>query len=198
MHLSSFQSKKQSGFTLTEIAIVLGIVGVILGAIWAAAASVNSSNKAGTAIKEVLNIVGGIQSAFPKGFPVGGQDLTSYAINSGIISNDMIAPCAGLVYGAGFGGTAGCAVLPWQTQLHVDSQTAFGGSPSATNVFIIWSATLTAAQCGSFLPLIVQQAAGNGLVWAFSTSTGGFTVDANTPITTFQNCSGQIGLAFTI
>ena len=46
---------RKKGFTLTEIAIVLGIIGLILGAIWVAAASVYQNQRIGHANTALLH-----------------------------------------------------------------------------------------------------------------------------------------------
>ena len=53
--------RQSGGFTLTEAAIVLGIVGLILGAIWVASASVYSNYRVNNAVKELIAIVGGVK-----------------------------------------------------------------------------------------------------------------------------------------
>ena len=52
------------GFTLTEIAIVLGIIGLILGAIWVAAGAVYQNLRISKAQTELLQIAQGVRSLY--------------------------------------------------------------------------------------------------------------------------------------
>ena len=52
------------GFTLTEIAIVLGIIGLILGAIWVAAAAVYNNMRVATANTELLQITQAMRAMY--------------------------------------------------------------------------------------------------------------------------------------
>lgn len=52
------------GFTLTEAAIVLGIVGLILGAIWVAAGAVYSNLRVETANKQLMSVVQNVRSLY--------------------------------------------------------------------------------------------------------------------------------------
>jgi prepilin-type N-terminal cleavage/methylation domain-containing protein len=54
----------ERGFTLTEIAIVLGIIGLILGAIWVAAAAVYNNMRVSTANTELLQIAQAVRSMY--------------------------------------------------------------------------------------------------------------------------------------
>jgi len=56
--------KMKRGFTLTEIAIVLGIMGLILGAIWAAAAAVYGSQRMNNASNQVAQIVQSVRKVY--------------------------------------------------------------------------------------------------------------------------------------
>jgi len=55
-------SRPHRGFTLTEMAIVLGVVGIVLGGIWAASSSVNDKQKANKAAQEVAIITQNMRS----------------------------------------------------------------------------------------------------------------------------------------
>src|SRR5882762_1552401 len=61
---SASREQEKRGFTLTEIAIVLGIVGLILGAIWVAAAAVYSNLRTSKATTELLNIVQNVRALY--------------------------------------------------------------------------------------------------------------------------------------
>lgn len=55
-------ARAERGFTLTEAAIVLGIMGLILGAIWVAAASVYDNLRVSTASNQLIQIVQAVRS----------------------------------------------------------------------------------------------------------------------------------------
>lgn len=60
-----FMGKRHKrGFTLTEIAIVLGIIGLILGAIWGAASSVYSNKKTANAEQGITATAQAVRSMF--------------------------------------------------------------------------------------------------------------------------------------
>lgn len=89
--LRSFR-RDRAAFTLTELAVVLGIVGVILGAIWAASSKVASNNKVAKAASQVQVILGGYKSVYANTrMPTtSGTDITSVGINAGVFPADMI------------------------------------------------------------------------------------------------------------
>jgi prepilin-type N-terminal cleavage/methylation domain-containing protein len=72
------------GFTLTEIAIVLGIIGLILGAIWVAAAAVYNNMRVSTANTELLQISQAVRAMYATSSMVDpGADMTISGANSG-------------------------------------------------------------------------------------------------------------------
>jgi len=85
------------GFTLTEIAIVLGVVGLVLGGIWAAAATVYNNQKAAKAAGQVLTILNAYKALY------GNRQLdvatltddTCAGVNAGFFPADMLpnVPC---------------------------------------------------------------------------------------------------------
>lgn len=62
MLMKSRRQASKKGFTLTEAALVLGIVGLILGAIWVAAGSVYRNMRVATTTDQMLQIVQAIRS----------------------------------------------------------------------------------------------------------------------------------------
>jgi hypothetical protein len=73
------------GFTLTEIAIVLGISGLVLGAIWSASANVYSSNNAQITHQNMLNVVQAYRSFYGPNLITGTDwtDITCLGVNAG-------------------------------------------------------------------------------------------------------------------
>lgn len=81
--------RKGRGFTLTEAAIVLGIVGLILGAIWVAAASVYDNLRVSKTSEQLLNMVQSIRSMHATQNTVTG--ITEQLVGSaGGIPSDML------------------------------------------------------------------------------------------------------------
>jgi prepilin-type N-terminal cleavage/methylation domain-containing protein len=76
------QEKKKRGFTLTEIAIVLGIIGLILGAIWVAAAAVYNNLRVSKATTELLSVTQAMRSLY--------ATQTTVAANGTPITLDLI------------------------------------------------------------------------------------------------------------
>jgi len=68
---------RQSGFNLIEAAIVLGVVGLVIGGIWIAAASVSMKMNTNAEAQSVLSIVQGMRQLYgPESYPSaeGGQN----------------------------------------------------------------------------------------------------------------------------
>ena len=85
---------RNKGFTLTEIAIVLGIVGLILGAIWVAASSVYANQKAAKTNTSILTVVQAVRSLYSTSSTLGdaaGTDETGAFINAGVFPSDLIS-----------------------------------------------------------------------------------------------------------
>jgi type II secretory pathway pseudopilin PulG len=64
MIFSKNQARPRRGFTLTEAAIVLGIVGLILGAIWVAAGAVYTNLRVNTTNRQMLAIAQAVRSLY--------------------------------------------------------------------------------------------------------------------------------------
>jgi prepilin-type N-terminal cleavage/methylation domain-containing protein len=191
------------GFTLTEVAIVLGVMGTILGAIWTAASLVNVKKNSNKIIQDIMFISSGVRELYPSGNTgVGMQNLTQIAVNSGAVPSSLVTTaCTGVPWPGWFAvnGVAGCILSSWNREILIATQTAWGTAPAITNGFELLLGTFTAAQCGTFLPKLVQAAAGDGgLVWVYTDGPPAIAtpVTSATPITTFQNCGGNVVLQF--
>jgi prepilin-type N-terminal cleavage/methylation domain-containing protein len=83
--------KKKRGFTLTEIAIVLGIIGLILGAIWVAAAAVYNNLRVSHANTAVLQTAQAVRALYSTSQTMGtAGDITSQVIAAGAIPSDLV------------------------------------------------------------------------------------------------------------
>lgn len=78
------------GFTLTEVAVVLGILGIIMGAIWAAANAVRAKHRTEVGVNHIWQIANGVRDIY-KGHPFGGveNDVTATLRGQGVITDDM-------------------------------------------------------------------------------------------------------------
>jgi prepilin-type N-terminal cleavage/methylation domain-containing protein len=83
------------GFTLTELSIVLGIIGLILGAIWAAAAQVYTNQKNTKAVGEVEAIGSGYSALYSERGGIDntttGADVTCVGVNNHLFPADMVS-----------------------------------------------------------------------------------------------------------
>ena len=78
------------GFTLTELAIVLGVIGLMLGAIWSASAMVMRHQNVNQTAKQVLITASNIRELFPQGFnnQSANQNITTAVVAAGVFPND--------------------------------------------------------------------------------------------------------------
>ena len=94
--LSPHKSRRR-GFTFTEAAITLGIAGLILGAIWAAANEVSMSRQVTESLSDVMQINQNIRALYSRqnsfsdtnGFSVG-ADITENMIKAEIVPPALI------------------------------------------------------------------------------------------------------------
>lgn len=83
----------QHGFTLTELAIVIGIIGLLLGGVWVAAVSVQKNSRNSQAAQDILTMVANLRSTFMaiNTFTSGTDfDATKNMITAGVIPNDLV------------------------------------------------------------------------------------------------------------
>jgi prepilin-type N-terminal cleavage/methylation domain-containing protein len=87
------EENKKRGFTLTEIAIVLGIIGLILGAIWVAAAAVYTNMRVARSSQELLSITQAVRSLYATSTVTGvaaSTPMTANLIPAGVFPNDSL------------------------------------------------------------------------------------------------------------
>jgi prepilin-type N-terminal cleavage/methylation domain-containing protein len=83
------------GFTLTEIAIVLGIIGLILGAIWVAAGQVYTNLRVNSSSRDVLSLAQAVRTLYANqgqmdnGFTCPPAPCNAI-VNSGVVPADLI------------------------------------------------------------------------------------------------------------
>jgi prepilin-type N-terminal cleavage/methylation domain-containing protein len=147
------------GFTLTEIAIVLGIIGVILGAIWVAASAVYNNMRISAANRELLQIVQGVRALYATSSTVDPNGVTLTYIKAGVIPADALD--------TGIASTAGAAFDPWNGALDIgpaqqnspdDSfQVTFAGLPSNACISMLTASSGQGRDPGMFAAGVAAQ-----------------------------------------
>ena len=141
----------KQGFTLTEIAIVLGIIGLILGAIWVAAASVYSNLRVSKGVNQVLAIAQSTRALYatsPTTGDAAGTNETASFISAGVFPADMI--------------NGGATVNPFNGTVMVTTQT----NNVAGDAFGIEYNSVPTAACISMLTSTGGVGRDSGLIYA--------------------------------
>lgn len=86
--------QRSRAFSLIEAAIVLGVIGVVIGGIWAGANAVAISNQKSDVLKTTLSIVQGVRNLYVGQTVASNIHITSDIVQAGIVS-------AGWVNGSG-------------------------------------------------------------------------------------------------
>lgn len=135
--------KTQRGFTLTEAAIVLGIVGLVFGAIWSAATAARNKLMINKAAGHYLTIAENIRSSNGRPyFSAASVAMAPAAVTTAMINAGAIPP--ELVNAAG-----NAATSAWGGALQIDIVD--------TNTFSIQFGSVPQSACSSLLAMI-----GNG------------------------------------
>ena len=109
------RQRSTRGFSLTELAIVLGVIGLVLGGIWVAASSVHRNNQLQKANQEISLILAGYRSTYAmRGIDVAAAtDVTCNGVTNNYFPQDMIAG------GCSTGTTSTYPVNPWNGYVQV-------------------------------------------------------------------------------
>lgn len=106
--------KKRQAFTLTEIAIVLGVFGVITAAMWGFASSARQSMRVRQTFEGITSIVDNVRSIYAAQTSINGTyaTLVPTLIQQGVIPRNLLSghttTCPG-------GSTTNYAITPWGT-----------------------------------------------------------------------------------
>ena len=125
----------RQGFTLTEIALVLGIIGLILSVIWGGASKVYDTIKINKAISEVDAIIQNARNFYGNSYTFDPGVLTTAFVAGNIFPSDTVS--------------GGIPFNPWHTTstisstpgagIDVGSQVGWGGCPHpATSLQIVF------------------------------------------------------------
>lgn len=83
-------SKARRGFNLVEAAIVLGVVGLVIGGIWVAAAAVQANLRKSDASKGLIQIVQNVRNLYYGQTPSATGAITTSLINANAIPGNFI------------------------------------------------------------------------------------------------------------
>ena len=172
-------NKTKKGFTLTEIAIVLGIIGLILGAVWVAASGVYSNQKVSKANTEILTILQSVRTLYSTSATTGLADAT-----------DMTADlCSAQAFPGDMLKTTTCSATnvnnPWGGNTTVlSSSSSVAGTGDA---LVVRMTAVPTAACISLFTSIAGNSRDSGLwyvgVPAYTVGTNTFAGLASPPVT---------------
>ncbi len=142
----------QTGFTLTEIAIVLAIVGIILGTIWAATAMVYENNRSQRAVDGVLTIVSNWRTLLanqPMDY-ADSTNLNQFSINNNLVPAEMITTSGGWCH---VGGADPVCFLPgpWGNQVTIVAYRSY-------NAIAVQHSGLTQSACNRLANALASSA----------------------------------------
>ncbi|MBV8061686.1 MAG: prepilin-type N-terminal cleavage/methylation domain-containing protein [Alphaproteobacteria bacterium] len=206
---SSEQAKR--GFTLTEIAIVLGVIGLILGSIWVAAAAVYNNMRVSTATRGLLAITQAVRSLYATSSTVStNADMTTIPFTtvaagaqttypqSGVFDADMVIAAGGNYSVQGPWTNGSVNIVAAKSLATADSfAIEFDNVPQAACIQMLISVTGTARDPGLYA---VQAGAAGALVIAAGGNATGtqtaFPLDAATARGQCANALNNVAFQF--
>ena len=173
----SLRRCSQAGMSLVEIAIVLGIIGLMTGGIWALAAAVTGQQKIAQAAGEVNEVVSGAQAYSPAlvgipNFAGGYVDLTNVFGAQNVIppAIQRSGGCGANVCADGPWGQLGDAngsfrVCPWSLNVSTAcSAAALAGATFTPQVIAVEFTNLNAGACVGLVSRLSGPQGSNGLL----------------------------------
>ena len=132
------------GFTLTEAAIVLGLMGVVVGAIFAALPSVYRRHQLEVAVNQVWQIAGNVRSIYTGRSNVNYPDTVAEQVAASLYPQDMLS--------------GGNPVGPWNSAVSISFPARIAGQAQLFDINFI---VIDNAQCIEFLKHFAPLATGN-------------------------------------
>jgi type II secretory pathway pseudopilin PulG len=142
----SVSRRRQKGFSLVEAAIVLGIIGVVIGGIWVAAAAVQTNLREATASQGLLQIVQNVRGLYMGQAATATADITADLVTIQSIPADLLQ------------GTA--ARTPWSTAITV----LLDNSSGIVDRFSVAYAGIPRGSCAELVARNTNISVGMGLV----------------------------------
>jgi len=91
LNMITRRAKARRGFNLVEAAIVLGVVGLVIGGIWVAAAAVQSNLRKSDASKGLIQIVQNVRNLYYGQSPSATGAITTQLVNANAIPGNFIS-----------------------------------------------------------------------------------------------------------
>ncbi|NDE89690.1 MAG: hypothetical protein EB059_00905 [Alphaproteobacteria bacterium] len=184
---------KEAGFNLIEAAIVLGIVGLIIGGIWAAASSAYENMRQQATSKNLLSLASNIRNFYAQSAtdPVLADFGSEQLYQQGLVPSDMLA------------GNDGAHILRHQWGGVVDlAPSNLGGNVSG---FTITLNNVSGASCRNLIMRNANAAKGSGLLGVgvgeeaniLNMTTNGDDTVTQADLTTNCPNAGQVDVIFT-
>jgi type II secretory pathway pseudopilin PulG len=183
------------GFTLTELAIVLGVIGTVLASIWAAASTAYQHQNVARAQQQIITIVHNIRALHANHpFFLGTGDQTANLVSGGVFPSDMLV--GSTKYNVGMGYTS-LASNPWGGPVMVYETLNVGGV-SQPAVFRVSYYNVAADACSQLAGAVIGSFTTSGPIQLI-TEAGGQVVNlANNPLDSIgiaNYCSYNTGTA---
>lgn len=101
-------------FTLTEMSVVLGIIGLILASIWVAADRVRETQRVERSVAQVQSIINNFKTVYggKNAVNVAASDVSAFAAHSGFAPSDMVRSSSPDLLFNLWGGAVGVYVNP--------------------------------------------------------------------------------------
>lgn len=158
--MRSLRQNKESGFNLIEAAIVLGIVGLVVAGIWAAAAAAYENMRQQAASKNLLAYAQAIKNYYAGSGATQVQTVNTALIAAGLVPKDMLVGTTAVVH-------------PWGNTAAPGNVRVANGSVAGTFViYFIRPSTVVAADwiriCNNLIARNYNAGKSGGMTWGIA------------------------------